>query len=85
MYQDINFIIDTEKCTIERRYDDICKARYALNDSYAWEAHKRYQLMHSEDELYEYWYEYMEESGVLYEGTGISENRLHDMFNEWKE
>lgn len=42
-----------------------------------------YRLLKSEDEAYNYWHEHVEDTGIFYEGLGVSEDIKHEMFEGW--
>lgn len=60
------------------------RANWILTNSYAPDPDNKYSIM-SEEEAYDYWHEREEETGVFYEGLGTSENKKHDIFNDWIE
>lgn len=78
-----SYIIDTHRHEVVKAYDNIFKARCVMTYFYAWKDYKRYKLMHDKDEAYEYWRNAWDNSSERYEGLGVSENRLFDMFEDW--
>lgn len=77
------FIVDTQKFEIENKYTDSSYASYAMSDNYGWEPGNRYIMLHDEDSAYDYWHTRTEETGLFYEGLGVSEDTKHDMFKDW--
>ena len=78
-----SYIVDTESFEVEAQYDNINRARYDMSDHYGWYPNNRYRLFYDDNEVYEYWQSVMIERPEMYEGLGISENQLFDMFSDW--
>ena len=78
------YIVNLTKNRVEGKNKERSRANYILTDSYAPDPINKYSVM-NEDEAYDHWHNVMEESGIFYEGLGMSDDRKHDIFNDWLE
>jgi hypothetical protein len=79
------YLINTVDKKIVFKDENSSRVNYVQTDSYGpgpdW---KDYSVM-SEDQAFEYWSDVFESSGEAYEGLGCSEDRKHEIFNDWLE
>jgi len=78
-----SYIVDTERFEVARIYRLLNRARYDMSDFFSWFPNDRYRLFEDQHDAYEYWESVMNERPERYEGRGLSENMLFDMFDDW--